>query len=137
MADTILVVDFLEPMEWPTEFGRHDLGVFGDVAVLASVRVLGFEDEDIPSVHAPPSYLTKGCERTLKSQLSPMALAVAEREMTLRTSIKVAAHLRPKKRRERPATVVLCSMPCTVSTCRARLQAALESAGSFPAIERS
>jgi hypothetical protein len=116
MADTILVVDLLEPMEWPTEFGRHDLGVFGDVAVLASVRVLGFEDEDVPSVHAPPMYLTKGCERTLKSQLSPMALAVAEREVALRAARKVAVQLGSEKRRERATGVILCGMSSAVAT---------------------
>jgi hypothetical protein len=44
MADPILVMNFLEWLEWPTELGCHDLGVFCDVAIFTSVRVLRFED---------------------------------------------------------------------------------------------
>jgi hypothetical protein len=38
------MMNLLESLEWPAEHGCHDLGVFCDVAVLSSVRMLRFED---------------------------------------------------------------------------------------------
>jgi hypothetical protein len=41
---THFVMNLLESLERPTEHGCDDLGVFCDVAVLSSVRMLRFED---------------------------------------------------------------------------------------------
>jgi hypothetical protein len=57
----------LEAVEGSAKLRRHDLDVLCNVAVLASVRVLGFEDEDVPSVDAPPGFLTQRRERSLLS----------------------------------------------------------------------
>jgi hypothetical protein len=37
-------MNLLEALEWPTELGGHDLGVFCDVAIFTSVRMLRLED---------------------------------------------------------------------------------------------
>jgi hypothetical protein len=116
MANSVLVMHFLEPLERTAKLGCHDLDVLGDVAILSSVRVHRFEDDDVASVHSPPALLTKGRERALLPQLSPMTLAIAEREMAFLTARKVAAHLGPKKRGERPTGVILCGMSSTVTT---------------------
>jgi hypothetical protein len=47
------------------QLGGHDLDVFGDVAVLARVRMIRFEDEDIASVDVPTESLTKRRERAI------------------------------------------------------------------------
>jgi hypothetical protein len=65
MADPISVMNLLEALEWPTKLGCHDLDVFGDVAVLTSVRMLRLKDQDITPVHMPAVSLTKGRERAV------------------------------------------------------------------------
>lgn len=65
MADPVPVVHFFEPLEWSAQLGGHDLDVFGDVAVLARVRMIRFEDEDIASVDVPTESLTKRRERAI------------------------------------------------------------------------
>lgn len=53
VADPILVMHFLKPMERPAELGRHNFDVLGDVAVLSSIRVLGFKYQYITSIDMP------------------------------------------------------------------------------------
>lgn len=54
VADSILVMHFLKPMERPAELGRHHFDVLGDVAVLSRIRMLGVKDQNITSVDMPP-----------------------------------------------------------------------------------
>jgi hypothetical protein len=131
MANTVLVVHFLERLEGTTELGRHDLDVFGYVAVLPGVRVPWFEDGDIAPVHAPSAFLTKRRERALLPQLTPMTLAVAEREVALRAARKIAVQRGPKKRCEWATGVILCGMSSAVTTGHARSWTSVEAARTF------
>jgi hypothetical protein len=65
MANSILVMHFLEPLERTAKLGCHDLDMLGDVAILSSVRMHGFEEDDVASVHTPPALLPKRRKRAL------------------------------------------------------------------------
>ena len=65
MTDPVLVVNLLEAVEWSAEHGRHDLGVFGGVAVLPRVRMTRLKEQDVAPVHVPAASLTKGSERAV------------------------------------------------------------------------
>ncbi len=82
----ILVVHFLELLEGASEFLRHHLNMFRDVAVLAGVRMGRFENHHIATIQSPSTLLTQRCKRPLFSKLSPMTLAIAKSEMAFGTS---------------------------------------------------
>jgi hypothetical protein len=126
VADPILVVHFLESVEGAAELRSHDLDVLGDVAVLTSVRVLWFEDDNVTPIHAPSAFLAKRCERALLPQLSPMALAVAKRVVRLLAAGKVTVGLGLEDGSKGPAGIVLRGVPDTPTAIEPRPPTPLE-----------
>jgi len=135
MADPILVVHFFEPLEWSAKLGGHDLDMLGDVAVLARVRVIRFEDENIASVYVATESLTKRREWAIIQQLPSMTLAVAKRVVGFLAAREVAAGLRLEDRSQRSAGIVLSGMSDAPTAVEPRSLASLESADSRLTVE--
>jgi hypothetical protein len=74
MADPILVVHFFEPLEWSAQLGGHDLDMLGYVAVLARVRVIRFEDENIASVYVATESLTVAIQHSVSAAVSELTV---------------------------------------------------------------
>ena len=96
-ADPIPVVYLLKALARTAEDCCHHLRVLSNIAVLSGVGVCRFEDDDVASIHAPPLWLTERRKQSLLPELPPMALAVAEREMTLGATGEVASDLGPER----------------------------------------
>jgi hypothetical protein len=128
---------FLEAFHGAAQYFCHDLGMFGYIAIFVGVGMRGFEEKYIASIHAPAFHLPKRCKRPALPQLSPVALAVPEGEMAFRAAREVASNLGLKERSQRAAAVILGGVACAEASGCARLWAAVESAGTLHAVERS
>ena len=111
---------FLEAFQRAAQSCRHHLGVFSNIAIPVGVRMRGFEEKYVASIHVPAFHLAKRRERSLLPYLSPVTLAVAKCEMALLAAREIASRLGLEEWRQGSPAVVLGSVPCAEASSYTR-----------------